>query len=146
MPGIVKKELDFPYIVIIILFVSTLIKIPREVEKILGEKGSDEFFNFLTQVLENQKKDILETSDEKFNKSLLEFKAEVQKQFGEVQKQFGEVQKQFGEVRKEFGENHKEIAGLHGLISSQTRWILSVVLAAVVLIPALQKIFEKIWP
>ena len=139
MPGIVKKELDFPYIVIIILFVSTLIKIPREVEKILGEKGSDEFFNFLTQVLENQKKDILETSDEKFNKSLLEFKAEVQKQFGEVQKQFGEV-------RKEFGENHKEIAGLHGLISSQTRWILSVVLAAVVLIPALQKIFEKIWP
>ena len=88
-------------------------------------------------------------------------RAELQEQIGSVRAEIGsvraELQEQIGSVRAEIGgvraELHKEIGHVqekigevHQKIASQTRWLVTAILAATVLIPVMQKVLAELFP
>ena len=67
--------------------------------------------------------------------------------FMAVQKQFGEVRAEIGSVRAELGAEIGSVrADLSKEITVQTRWILTVLVAAAVLIPIIQRVMEALLP
>ncbi len=52
----------------------------------------------------------------------------------------------FLDVQKQFGEVQKQIVGVHEALSRQTRWLLTLVLAAAVIYPLVTKLIDKLLP
>ena len=85
-------------------------------------------------------------------------RAELQEQIGgvraELQEQIGsvraELQEQIGGVRaelhKEIGTVHQEIGQVRKEITVQTRWLVTVMVAATILIPVMQKVLAVLIP
>ena len=85
-------------------------------------------------------------------------RAELQEQIGsvraELQEQIGSVradlQEQIGSVRaelhKELGRVQEKIGEIHQKIAGQTRWLVTAILAATVLIPIMQKVVAELFP
>ena len=60
----------------------------------------------------------------------------------DVQKQFLEQQQQIANVRAELG---KEIGDVRKEITVQTRWLLTVLVAATILIPVMQRVLAALF-
>ena len=73
-------------------------------------------------------------------KEIGSFRAELSKEIGSVRIRQGRAG---GRRRAEFG---KEIAEVRKEITVQTRWILAVLVAAVVLVPIIQRVMEALLP
>ena len=88
-------------------------------------------------------------------------RAELQEQIGSVRAEIGgvraELQEQIGSVRAEIGgvraelhesigRVHEKIGEIHQKIAAQTRWLVTAILAATVLIPIMQKVLAEIFP
>ena len=69
--------------------------------------------------------------------------AEVQKQFLDHQQQIGNLGKEIAGVRADLT---KEIGEVHKAIVVQTRWLLTVLIAATVLIPVMQRVLAAVFP
>ena len=73
--------------------------------------------------------------------------AELQEQIGSVR---AELQEQIGGVRaelhKEIGAVHQEIGQVRKEITVQTRWLVTVMVAATILIPVMQKVLAVLIP
>ena len=127
-----------------------ILKIPREVEKVLGADASDKLHEFLNTLAEEQKKEVLELSDDKFGHRLSEIRVEIAEFKGDVQTKFSEVRTEFAVVRKEMAEFKadlkSDIADIHKQIANQTKWILVAVLGAVVLLPSIERMLRWLWP
>ena len=63
-------------------------------------------------------------------------RADLQEQIGNVR---AELHKEIGHVQEKIGEVHQKIAG-------QTRWLVTAILAATVLIPIMQKVLAALFP
>ena len=82
--------------------------------------------------------------EERFARRVVESENRFRKEFREeMHAGFMAVQKQFGEVRAEIGSVR---ADLSKEITVQTRWILTVLVAAAVLIPIIQRVMEALLP
>ena len=70
-------------------------------------------------------------------------RADLQEQIGSVRAEIGgvraELHKEIGHVQEKIGEVHQKIAG-------QTRWLVTAILAATVLIPVMQKVLAALFP
>ena len=81
-------------------------------------------------------------------------RAELQEQIGsvraELQEQIGSVRAEIGGVRaelhKEIGHVQEKIGEVHQKIAGQTRWLVTAILAATVLIPIMQKVLATLFP
>ena len=81
-------------------------------------------------------------------------RADLQEQIGGVRAEIGSVradlQEQIGNVRaelhKEIGHVQEKIGEVHQKIAGQTRWLVTAILAATVLIPIMQKVLAALFP
>ena len=86
---------------------------------------------------------------------------DVQKQFLEQQQQIANVRadlgkeiggvradlgREIGDVRNEIGDVRKEIGDVRKEITVQTRWLLTVLVAATILIPVMQRVLVALFP
>ena len=70
-------------------------------------------------------------------------RADVNKEIGAVR---ADVSKEIGDVRKEIGDVRKEIGDVRKEITTQTRWLLTVLVAATILIPVMQRVLATLFP
>ncbi len=74
---------------------------------------------------------------------------DVQKQFLQQQQLIGNLRadfsKEIGDVRKEIGDVRKEIGDVRKEITVQTRWLLTVLVAATILIPVMQRVLAALF-
>ena len=70
-------------------------------------------------------------------------RSETHAGFVDVQKQFLEQQQQIANVRADLG---KEIGDVRKEITVQTRWLLTVLVAATILIPVMQRVLAALFP
>ena len=81
-------------------------------------------------------------------------RAELHERIGGVQAEIGgvraELHERIGGVQAEIGgvraELHKEIGDVRKEITTQTRWLVTVLVAASVLIPVMQKVLDALFP
>ena len=81
-------------------------------------------------------------------------RAELQEQIGgvraEFQEQIGgvraEFHKEIGAVHEKIGDVHKEIGDVRKEITVQTRWLGTVIVAAMLLVPVMQKVLAALFP
>ena len=77
-------------------------------------------------------------------------RSEMHAGFVDVQKQFLEQQQQIANVRadlgKEIADVRKEIGDVRKEITVQTRWLLTVLVAATILIPVMQRVLAALFP
>jgi hypothetical protein len=67
-----------------------------------------------------------------FHKEIGGLRAELHKEIGAVHEKIGDVHKEIGDVRKE--------------ITVQTRWLGTVIVAAMLLVPVMQKVLAALFP
>ena len=149
-----------------------VISVPRELRERLGDAASDSLVDMLRQVGAEQRDDVFTMVEERFALRLAETRDELrsemhagflnlQEQIGGLRAEIGsvraELQEQIGSVRAEIGgvraELHKEIGHVqekigevHQKIAGQTRWLVTAILAATVLIPVMQKVLAELFP
>ena len=153
-----------------------VISVPRELRERLGDAGSESLVELLRQVGGEQREDLITVVEERFARRVMEARDELRTEmhagFMDLQQQIGgvraelrsvqaELQEQIGGVRAELKEQigsvraelHKEIGNVHqeiGLvrkeITVQTRWLLTVMVAATVLIPVMQRLLTVLIP
>ena len=70
-------------------------------------------------------------------------RSEMHAGFVDVQKQLLEQQQQIANVRADLG---REIADVRKEITVQTRWLLTVLVAATILIPVMQRVLAALFP
>ena len=113
---------------------------PRVLREKLGAEASDSLVDLLQQFEEEQKDHLVELVEERFTRRVVESENRLRE---EMHAGFMAVQKQFGEVRAEIGSVRAELSKE---ITAQTRWILTVLVAAAVLIPIIQRVMEALLP
>ena len=146
-----------------------VITVPRELRERLGDVASDSLVDMLRQVGAEQRDEVITMVEERFALRLAETRDELrsemhtgflhlQEQIGgvraELQEQIGgvraELQEQIGSVRaelhKELGRVQEKIGEIHQKIAGQTRWLVTAILAATVLIPIMQKVVAELFP
>ena len=70
-------------------------------------------------------------------------RAELQEQIGGVR---AELHKEIGAVHEKIGDVHKEIGDVRKEITVQTRWLGTVIVAAMLLVPVMQKVLAALFP
>ena len=100
-----------------------VVAVPRALREKLGDDASDSLVDLLQQFEAEQTDHLIEMVEERFVRS--------------------ELGKEIGSLRTELG---KEIAEVRKEITVQTRWILAVLVAAVVLVPIIQRVMEALLP
>jgi len=149
-----------------------VIAVPRALRERLGDAASDSLVDMLREVGAEQRDDVFTMVEERFALRLAETRDELrsemhagflnlQEQIGSVRAEIGsvraELQEQIGSVRAEIGsvraELHQEIGHVqekigevHQKIAGQTRWLVTAILAATVLIPVMQKVLAELFP
>ena len=73
-------------------------------------------------------------------------RADVSREIADVSREIADVRKEIAEVRKEVAEVRKEVAEVRKELTAQTRWILTVMVGAAVLIPTLQRVMVWLFP
>ncbi len=142
-----------------------VISVPRELRERLGDAATDSLVDLLHQFGNDQREDLISVVEERFalhvaesrdalrselHTSLDALRSEmhagfmgVQKQFLDQQQQLTSMAKEIGSVRADLG---KEIGDVRKDITVQTRWILTVLVAATILIPVMQRVLEAVLP
>ena len=64
----------------------------------------------------------------------------------ELHKERAELHKEIGAVHEKIGDVHKEIGDVRKEITVQTRWLGTVIVAAMVLVPVMQKVLAALFP
>ena len=135
-----------------------VISVPRELRERLGDPASDSLVDMLRQVGAEQRDDVITMVEERFALRLAEtrddLRSEMHAGFLNLQEQIGsvraELQEQIGSVRaelhKEIGHVQEKIGEVHQKIAGQTRWLVTAILAATVLIPIMQKVLAALFP
>ena len=135
----------------------------------LGDDASAALIDLLHEAQNGQRQLLLQSVEDRFLRHVAEsegrLRSEMQAGFLELQRQMGalraDVSKEIADLRKEFtGEIadlrreftkeitdvRKEIGEVRKEITTQTRWILAVMVGATVLIPVLQRVMEWLLP
>ena len=142
-----------------------VISVPRELRERLGDAASDSLADLLRHVGAEQRDDVFTMVEERFALRLAETRDELRSEmhagFLKLQEQIGgvraELHKEIGGVRaeiagvraelhKEIGHVHEKIGEIHQKIAAQTRWLVTAILAATVLIPIMQRVMEALFP
>ena len=149
-----------------------VISVPRELRERLGDPASDSLVDMLRQVGAEQREDVITMVEERFALRLAETRDELrsemhagflnlQEQIGSVRAEIGSVRAEIGSVRadlqeqignvraelhKEIGHVQEKIGEVHQKIAGQTRWLVTAILAATVLIPIMQKVLAALFP
>ena len=135
-----------------------VISVPRELRERLGDPASDSLVDMLRQVGAEQREDVITMVEERFALRLAETRDELRSEmhagFLNLQEQIGgvraDLQEQIGSVRaelhKEIGHVQEKIGEVHQKIAGQTRWLVTAILAATVLIPIMQKVLADLFP
>ena len=120
--------------------------------------ASDSLVDMLRQVGAEQRDEVITMVEERFALRLAETRDELRSEmhtgFLHLQEQIGgvraELQEQIGSVRaelhKELGRVQEKIGEIHQKIAGQTRWLVTAILAATVLIPIMQKVLAELFP
>ena len=131
-----------------------VISVPRELREQLGDAATDSLVDLLQQFGGEQREDLVALVEERFAlrvaESRDELRTEMHAGFMDMQKQFLGQQQQISNVRtdlgKEIGEVRKEIGEVRKEITVQTRWLLTVLVAATILIPVMQRVLQALFP
>ena len=79
-----------------------------------------------------------------------DLRSEMHAGFLNLREQIGSVRAEIGGVRaelhKEIGHVQEKIGEVHQKIAGQTRWLVTAILAATVLIPIMQKVLAALFP
>ena len=146
-----------------------VISVPRELRDKLGDAATDSLVDLLHQFGDDQREDLIAVVEERFARHVAEtrdtlrgemhsgfdaLRSEMHAGFMDVQKQFVQQQQEIGDVRaelsKEIGdvraELSKEVGDVRKEITIQTRWLLTVLVAATILIPVMQRVLAALFP
>ena len=131
-----------------------VISVPRELRERLGDAASDSLVDMLRQVGAEQRDDVFTMVEERFALRLAETRDELRSEmhagFLNLQEQIGNVRAEIGSVRaelhQEIGHVQEKIGEVHQKIAGQTRWLVTAILAATVLIPVMQKVLAELFP
>ena len=135
-----------------------VISVPQELRLKLGDAATDSLVDLLNQFGGEQREDLIAVVEERFARRVAEsrdalrsemhagldtLRSEMHAGFVDVQKQLLEQQQQIGSVRADLV---KEIGEVHKQITVQTRWLLTVLVAATILIPVMQRVLTALFP
>ena len=131
----------------------------------LGDAATDGLVDLLHRFGDEQRQDLIGVVEERFARRVAEsrddlrgevhagidsLRSEMHAGFAEVQKQFLDHQQKIGNLGKEIAgvraDLTKEIGEVHKAIAVQTRWLLTVLIAATVLIPVMQRVLAAVFP
>jgi ABC-type phosphate transport system auxiliary subunit len=124
-----------------------VISVPRELRERLGDPASDSLVEMLRQIGAEQRDDVITMVEERFALRLAEtrddLRSEMHAGFLNLQEQIGSVR---AELHKEISHVQEKIGEVHQKIAGQTRWLVTAILAATVLIPIMQKVLAALFP
>ncbi len=146
-----------------------VISVPQELRLKLGDAATDSLVDLLHQFGGEQREDLIAVVEERFARHVSEsrdalrsemhagldaLRSEMHAGFMDVQKQLLEHLQQIGSVRadlgKEIGSLRADLGGeigeVHKQITVQTRWLLTVLVAATILIPVMQRVLTAVFP
>ena len=146
-----------------------VISVPRELREKLGDPATDSLVDLLHQFGNEQRQDLIAVVEERFARHVAEsrdtlrsemhagldaLRSEMHAGFLDLQKQLLNQQQQLTSMTKEIGSVRadltKEIgsvrADLRKEITVQTRWLLTVLVAATILIPVMQRLLGAVFP
>ena len=131
-----------------------VISVPRELREKLGDAGSESLVDLLRQVGGEQREDLIVVVEERFARRVMEARDELRSEmhtgFLDLQQQIGgvraELHKKIGAVHEKIGDVHKEIGDVRKEITVQTRWLGTVIVAAMLLVPVMQKVLAALFP
>ncbi|WP_244241081.1 LA_3696 family protein [Leptospira selangorensis] len=120
-------------------------RIPRKLEEVLGDEGTDEFIDFINDSFSANKENVVELVSDRFEKRLSEelnaLRTEVKEDIAELRLELKadiaglriEMTEFKMEVKEEISalrvEMKTEFAEIYKLISAQTRWMLGAIVA-----------------
>ena len=135
-----------------------VLAVPRELRERLGDAATDSLVDLLQQCGAEQREDLIAVVEERFalrvaesrdalrsemHASLDALRSDMHDGFMDVQKQLLAQQQQIGNLRADLG---KEIGDVRKEITVQTRWLLTVLVAATILIPVMQRVLQALFP
>ena len=124
-----------------------VISVPRDLREKLGDEGSESLVDLLRQVNGEQREDLIAVVEERFARRVMEARDDVRSEmhagFLDLQQQIGGVR---AEIHQEIAKVHEKIGELRQEITVQTRWLVTVMVAASMLFPVMQKVLATIFP
>ena len=124
-----------------------VISVPRDLREKLGDAGSESLVELLRQVNGEQREDLIAVVEERFARRVMEARDDVRSEmhagFLDLQQQIGGVR---AELHQEIAKVHERIGELRKEITVQTRWLVTVMVAASMLFPVMQKVLATIFP
>ena len=128
--------------------------VPPALQDKLGDEASAALLDLLHEARNGQREMLLQSVEDRFLRHVAEsegrLRSEMQAGFLDLQRQGGalraDVSKEIGDVRKEVADVRKEVADVRKELTTQTRWILTVMVGAAVLIPTLQRVMAWLLP
>jgi hypothetical protein len=113
-----------------------LINIPDSLRSRLGDEASNDLAELIRISQENQRSFVLELVEDRFALRLKESESRLTER----------MDSRFLDIEKQFSEVHRQIAGVHAAIASQTRWLLTLLLGALVLYPLISRLMTRLIP
>jgi hypothetical protein len=96
---------------------------------------------------DEQRQDLIAVVEERFARHVADsrdaLRSEMHAGFLDMQKQLLAQQQEIGSVRADLG---KEIGEVRKEITVQTRWLLTVLVAATILVPVMQRVLQALFP
>ena len=124
-----------------------VISVPRDLREKLGDAGSESLVELLRQANGEQREDLIAVVEERFARRVMEARDDVRSEmhagFLDLQQQIGGVR---AELHQEIAKVHEKIGELRKEITVQTRWLVTVMVAASMLFPVMQKVLATIFP
>ena len=124
-----------------------VISVPRDLREKQGDAGSESLVELLRQVNGEQREDLIAVVEERFARRVMEARDDVRSKmhagFLDLQQQIGGVR---AELHQEIAKVHERIGELRKEITVQTRWLVTVMVAASMLFPVMQKVLATIFP
>ena len=124
-----------------------VISVPRDLREKLGDAGSESLVELLRQVNGEQREDLIAVVEERFARRVMEARDDVRSKmhagFLDLQQQIGGVR---AELHQEIAKVHEKIGELRKEVTVQTRWLVTVMVAASILFPVMQKVLATIFP
>ena len=121
--------------------------VPPALHDKLGDEASAALLDLLHEARNGQRDLLLQSVEDRFLRHVAEsegrLRSEMQAGFLDLQRQGGALR---ADVSKEIGDVRKEVADVRKELTTQTRWILTVMVGAAVLIPTLQRVMAWLFP
>ena len=117
-------------------FMTPLISVPKNLRTKLGHEAADDLVTLLRDVQDESRGEAFQLLEDRFERRILESEGRVRQ---EMHGGFRQIQEQFLRMQQQFTDVHRQI-------SSQTRWLVVLLMAATVLLPVAQKILDTYWP